>query len=74
MELLIRGEICSARLALARRDLETAQQALQQLETLFEQEGFAYLAPWVSMLRVQTEPELVTRSVRFVRRPALAGV
>jgi LuxR family maltose regulon positive regulatory protein len=53
VELLIRGEICSARLALARRDLETAQQALQQLEALLEQEGFAYLAPWVNMLRVQ---------------------
>src|SRR3954449_12239276 len=31
-------------------------------------------ADLVSMLRVQTEPELVARSVRFVRRPALAGV
>ncbi|HEX6551772.1 MAG TPA: LuxR C-terminal-related transcriptional regulator, partial [Ktedonobacteraceae bacterium] len=31
----------------------TAQQALQQLESLLEQEGFAYHAPWVSMLRVQ---------------------
>src|SRR3954467_13782108 len=31
-------------------------------------------AELVSMLRVQTEPELVTRSARFVRRPALAGV
>src|SRR3954449_2375486 len=28
----------------------------------------------VSMLRVQTDSELVARSVRFVRRPALAGV
>src|SRR2546421_6634131 len=53
VELLVRGEICSGRLALARGDLETAQQALQQLETLLEQEGFAYHAPWVSTLRVQ---------------------
>src|SRR5207248_9008536 len=53
VELLVRGEICSGRLALARGDLETAQQALQQLETLLEQEGFAYHAPWVSMLRAQ---------------------
>jgi LuxR family transcriptional regulator, maltose regulon positive regulatory protein len=53
VELLVRGEICSGRLALARGDLETAQQALQQLESLLEHEGFAYLAPWVSMLRVQ---------------------
>ncbi len=53
VELLVRGEICSGRLALAKGDLETAQQALQRLETLLEQEGFAYHAPWVSMLRVQ---------------------
>jgi len=53
VELLVRGEICSGRLALARGDLSTAQQALQQLEALLEQEGFAYHAPWVSMLRVQ---------------------
>jgi LuxR family transcriptional regulator, maltose regulon positive regulatory protein len=53
VELLVRGEICSGRLALARRDLSTAQQALQRLEALLEQEGFAYHAPWVSMLRVQ---------------------
>ncbi|HEX6555520.1 MAG TPA: LuxR family transcriptional regulator, partial [Ktedonobacteraceae bacterium] len=53
VELLVRGEIGSGRLALARGDLSTAQQALQQLESLLEQEGFAYHAPWVSMLRVQ---------------------
>jgi LuxR family maltose regulon positive regulatory protein len=53
VELLVRGEIGSGRLALARGDLETAQQALQQLEALLEREGFAYHAPWVSMLRVQ---------------------
>jgi LuxR family maltose regulon positive regulatory protein len=53
VELLVRGEICSAQLALARGDLETAHQALHKLEALVEQEGFAYHAPWVSMLRVQ---------------------
>jgi LuxR family maltose regulon positive regulatory protein len=53
VELLVRGEICSGRLALARGDLSAAQQALQQLEALLEQEGFAYHTPWVSMLRVQ---------------------
>jgi LuxR family maltose regulon positive regulatory protein len=53
VELLVRGEICSGQLALARGDLSTAQQALQQLDALLEQEGFAYHAPWVSMLRVQ---------------------
>jgi LuxR family maltose regulon positive regulatory protein len=53
VELLVRGEICSGWLALARGGLSTAQQALQQLDTLLEQEGFAYHAPWVSMLRVQ---------------------
>jgi len=53
VELLVRGEICAGRLALARGDLENAQQTLQRLEALLEQEGFAYHAPWVSMLRVQ---------------------
>jgi LuxR family transcriptional regulator, maltose regulon positive regulatory protein len=53
VELLIRGEICSARLALARGDLSATQCALQRLEALFKQEGFAYLAPWVNMLRVK---------------------
>ena len=53
VELLVRADICSGRLALARGDMETAQQALQQLDALLEQEGFAYHAPWVSMLRVQ---------------------
>jgi LuxR family maltose regulon positive regulatory protein len=53
VELLVRGEIGSGRLALARGDLESAHQALQHLDALLEQEGFAYHAPWVSMLRVQ---------------------
>jgi LuxR family transcriptional regulator, maltose regulon positive regulatory protein len=53
VELLVRREICSAQLALARGDLETAQQALHKLEALVEQERFAYHAPWVIALRVQ---------------------
>jgi LuxR family maltose regulon positive regulatory protein len=53
VELLVREEICSAQLALARGDLSTAQQALHKLEVLVEQEGFAYHAPWVIALRVQ---------------------
>ena len=52
-DLLARGEILSARLSLARGDLESSQQALQQLEALIEQEGFANHAPWLTTLRVQ---------------------
>src|SRR5260370_10740807 len=40
VERMGRREVCSARLALARGDLETAQQALHKLEALVEQEGF----------------------------------
>ena len=53
VELLVRGEIGSGRLALARGDLEAAHLALQRLDALLEQEGFAYHAPWVSVLLVQ---------------------
>jgi len=53
VELLVRWEICSARLALARGDLESAHRALHQLEALVEQEGYAYHIPWVVSLRVQ---------------------
>ena len=53
VELLVMGEIFSARLGLARGDLSTAQQALHKLEALIEQEGYANHAPWVSTLRVQ---------------------
>jgi LuxR family transcriptional regulator, maltose regulon positive regulatory protein len=52
-DLMVRGELLSARLALARGDLETAQQALQKLESLIEQEGFANHAPGMITLRVQ---------------------
>src|SRR5258708_28426702 len=53
VELLVRGQIFSVRLALARGDLSTAEEALHQFEALVEQEGFAYHTPWVSTLRVQ---------------------
>ena len=53
VELLVRVEFCSGRLALARGDLSSAQQALQRLASLLAQEGFAEHTPWMSMLRVQ---------------------
>ncbi len=53
VELLVRWEICCARLALARGNLESAQRALHQLEVLVEQEGYAYHASWVIALRVR---------------------
>jgi len=53
VDLLILGEVCSARLALARGDLSTAQEVLQKLEALVEQEGFAEHAPWVVHTRVR---------------------
>jgi len=53
VELLILGEVCSARLALARGNLSAAQEALQKLEALVEQEGFAEHAPWVVQTRVR---------------------
>jgi len=53
VDLLILGEVCSARLALARGDLSTAQVALQKLEALVEQEGFAEHAPRVVQTRVR---------------------
>jgi LuxR family maltose regulon positive regulatory protein len=53
VELLVMGEIFSARLALARGDLSAAHQALHKLEALIEQEGYATHAPWVITLRVQ---------------------
>ena len=53
VELLVRWKVCSARLALVNKDLESAHQTLQQLETLVEQEGYVYHAPWVIALRVR---------------------
>ncbi|WP_236065212.1 LuxR C-terminal-related transcriptional regulator [Reticulibacter mediterranei] len=53
VELLVRGQIYSVRLALAKGDLPQARQARQKLETLIEQDGFALHTPWISAVRVQ---------------------
>ncbi len=53
IDLLVRGELLSARLELARGDLSTAWLSLQKLEALIEQEGLANHAPGMVALRVQ---------------------
>jgi LuxR family maltose regulon positive regulatory protein len=53
VELLVIGERSAARLALARGDLCTAQEALQRAEALFEQEEFAYNVRWMEETRVR---------------------
>ncbi len=53
VELLVRGQIYSVRLALAKGDLPLARQARQKLETLIERDGFALHIPWISVVRVQ---------------------
>ena len=53
MQLLAVTEVFSAQLGLARGDLAEAEDALRQLETLLEQGGLAYHAPWVMVLRVK---------------------
>jgi LuxR family transcriptional regulator, maltose regulon positive regulatory protein len=53
VELLAMGERAVARLALARGDLDTAQEALHKAEALFEREEFANNARWVGETRVQ---------------------
>ncbi len=53
VELLMIGEGSVARLALARGDLGTAQEALQRAEALFEQEEFANNVRWVVETRVR---------------------
>jgi LuxR family transcriptional regulator, maltose regulon positive regulatory protein len=53
VELLVIGERSVARLALARGDLGTAQEALQRAEALFEQEEFANNVRWVVDTRVR---------------------
>lgn len=53
MDLLVRGELLSARLELARGNLSTAGLSLQQIEALIEQEGLANHAPGMVALRVQ---------------------
>jgi LuxR family maltose regulon positive regulatory protein len=53
VELLAMGERAAARLALAKADLGTAQEALHKAEALFEREEFANNVRWVVETRVQ---------------------
>jgi LuxR family maltose regulon positive regulatory protein len=53
VELLAMGERAAARLALAKGDLGTAQEALHKAEALSEQEEFANNVRWVVEARVQ---------------------
>ena len=53
MDLLVRKELLSARLGLAKGDLSTAELSLQQLEALIEQEGLTNHASGMVTLRVQ---------------------
>jgi LuxR family maltose regulon positive regulatory protein len=53
VELLAMGERAVARLALARGDLDTTQEALHKAEALLAQEEFANNARWVGETRVQ---------------------
>src|SRR5205807_3765136 len=53
VELLAMGERAVARLALARGDLDTTQEALHKAEALLAQEEFANNARWVGASRVQ---------------------
>jgi LuxR family maltose regulon positive regulatory protein len=53
VELLMIGERSAARLALARGDLSTAQEALQRAEALFEREDFANNVRWMEEIRVR---------------------
>jgi LuxR family maltose regulon positive regulatory protein len=53
VELLVKGQVFSVRLALARGDLSTAQHALNQLESLVHQEGFANHTVDLNLLHVQ---------------------
>jgi LuxR family maltose regulon positive regulatory protein len=53
VELLMIAERSAARLAFARGDLDTAQEALQRAEALFEQEEFVNNVRWVVDTRVR---------------------
>jgi len=67
VELLVLGRRAQARLGLARGDLQTAQEALHQLEALVEQEGSATHARWVIDTRLSVwlaQGNLVEASVR----------
>ena len=53
VELLALGERAAAQLALARGDLETAQESLAQAEAVVEREEFVNNARWVIEIRIQ---------------------
>jgi LuxR family transcriptional regulator, maltose regulon positive regulatory protein len=53
VELLMIVERSAAQLALARGDLDTAQERLQRAEALFEHEKFAHNARWIEETRVR---------------------
>lgn len=53
LDLLIVGWASFAQLSLARGDLACASQALQQMEALINQDGFASHAPWVVVTRIR---------------------
>jgi ATP/maltotriose-dependent transcriptional regulator MalT len=53
VELLVIGERSTARLALARGDLDTAQEALRRAEALFEHDAFVNNVRWVVDTRVR---------------------
>src|SRR5438270_11675010 len=70
LELLVLGRRAQARLGLARGDLQTAQEALHQLEALVEQEGSATHARWVRDTRLSVwlaQGNLVEASVWAAR-------
>ena len=73
MDLLVRGELLSAQLALARGDLSTAGLSLQQLETLIEQEGLAIHAPgMVALIRPNGSAEVVAEGIAFPNGMAIS--
>ncbi|QBD75748.1 LuxR family transcriptional regulator [Ktedonosporobacter rubrisoli] len=57
VDLLVTGEVLGARLALASRDLSSAQLALDRLAALVEQEGFAHHAALLDHLVRQVEEQ-----------------
>jgi LuxR family maltose regulon positive regulatory protein len=52
MDLLVRGELLTARLGLAKGDLPSAELSLQKVESMIEQEGLANHTPGMIALRV----------------------
>jgi LuxR family maltose regulon positive regulatory protein len=53
VDLLSAGELVRVQISLARGDLVTAQQALQRLEALVEQERFTKHATWLASAQIQ---------------------